>query len=168
MPTSILQSRSTFFMLYQKDPDYSFLRVVGCLCFPFMRPYNSNKLDPRSLPCTFLGYSPFHKRYKCLADSGKMYISRHVVFEETIFPFNKPIHTTNSNLSLSLLPKIPLLSFSKVDNNPPYSDNYSDPIDPSQQNTNSDPVDQSQSNSTNSSSSDQPPTLHIDFTQYVT
>jgi hypothetical protein len=42
--------------LFNKPPDYSLLRVLGCLCFPYTRPYNDHKLQPRSLPCVFIGY----------------------------------------------------------------------------------------------------------------
>ncbi|KAL4569135.1 hypothetical protein LXL04_024766 [Taraxacum kok-saghyz] len=74
--------------LYSKTPDYAFLRTFGCLCYPFLRPYNTHKMDFRSLPCVFLGYSTSHKGYLCLhTPSSRIYISRHVVFNETIFPF---------------------------------------------------------------------------------
>lgn len=45
------------------------LRVFECLCFSCLRAYNGYKLLPRSLPCTFLGYSPTHKDYKCLSSA---------------------------------------------------------------------------------------------------
>ena len=44
----------------------------------------------RSTQCVFLGYSPLHKGYKCLdVNSGRVYISLDVVFDETLFPFSK-------------------------------------------------------------------------------
>jgi hypothetical protein len=47
-----------------------------------------HKLSPRSTPCIFLGYSDHHKGYRCLdLHSNKIIISRHVVFDETSFPF---------------------------------------------------------------------------------
>lgn len=48
MPTPILQNRSPFEKLYQKIPDYNFLKVFGCAFYPYLRPYNSNKLAFRS------------------------------------------------------------------------------------------------------------------------
>jgi hypothetical protein len=36
----------------------------------------------------FLGYSPLHKGVKCLdISTGRIYISRDVVFDENVFPF---------------------------------------------------------------------------------
>jgi GAG-pre-integrase domain len=79
---------SPYFTLFQKLPDYSLLWVLGCLCFPYTRPYTDHKLQPRSLPCVFLGYSLDHKGYKCLhIESGKLFISHHVIFDELTFPF---------------------------------------------------------------------------------
>lgn len=31
--------------LYNKLPDYSALRVFGCLCFPCLRPHNHHKIE---------------------------------------------------------------------------------------------------------------------------
>ena len=61
MPTTVLQQRSPLEVLFKTKPDYSFLRVFGCQCFPHLRPYNSHKFDFISLPCTFVGYSSKHK-----------------------------------------------------------------------------------------------------------
>ncbi|KZV26181.1 hypothetical protein F511_06348 [Dorcoceras hygrometricum] len=82
LPSPSLGAKSPFFCLYGRRPDYSHLRVFGCLCFPCLRPYNTHKLAFRSTPCTFLGYSEHHKGYKCLHSSGRVYISRHVQFNE--------------------------------------------------------------------------------------
>ena len=49
---------------------------------------NAHKLQPRSIKCVFLGYSLHHRGYKCLHVSiGSLYISRDVLFEESVFPF---------------------------------------------------------------------------------
>jgi len=53
-----------------------------------------HKLQPRSTPCVFLGYPSNHRGYKCLElSSNKIIICRHVIFDETNFPYAK-IHTT--------------------------------------------------------------------------
>nr|ABA95721.1 retrotransposon protein, putative, Ty1-copia subclass [Oryza sativa Japonica Group] len=74
--------------LFEEQPDYNALRTFGCACWPNLRPYNTHKLAFRSKQCVFLGYSPLHKGFKCLeVNSGRVYISRDVVFDENIFPF---------------------------------------------------------------------------------
>jgi hypothetical protein len=112
MPTSILQNLSPFETLFKCSPDYTFLRTFGCLCWPNLRPYNSNKFQPRSVPCLFLGYSPLHKGYKCLhLPTNRLYISRDVLFNESEFPYTSPLspldsHTSNlrQQISLPILP----------------------------------------------------------------
>jgi len=90
MPTLILDNRSPFDCFFQRSSDYHFLRTFGCLCFPFLRPYNNHKLDFRSSPCVFFCYSSSHLGYRCFdIESHRMYISRHVRFHEHVFPFDK-------------------------------------------------------------------------------
>lgn len=88
LPSVSLNNQSLYFKLLNKQPDYSCLRVFGCSCFPFLRPYNSHKLDYRSQECIFLGYSTAHKGYKCLAPNGHIYISKDVLFQESKFPYS--------------------------------------------------------------------------------
>jgi hypothetical protein len=115
MPTSLLQNQSPFEKLFKSQPNYSFLRVFGCACWPNLRPYNSNKLQPRSLECIFLGYSPLHKGYKCFhVSSSRVYISRDVIFNENHFPsanvnVSPPLKNSDNNDSLTyplFLPKV--------------------------------------------------------------
>ncbi|KAD2392991.1 hypothetical protein E3N88_39968 [Mikania micrantha] len=86
--------------LFHHKPDLSFLRVFGCQCFPHLRPYNPHKMDFRSLPCIFLGYSSSHYGYQCLDPStNRLYIARHVRFNEACFPFLQPSPSTPSHSS---------------------------------------------------------------------
>ena len=88
LPTPILKNQSPFEKLFHQAPDFNFLRVFGCSCWPNLRPYNSHKLQPRSIQCVFLSYSLLYKGYKCLhLSSNRIYISRDVIFFETHFPF---------------------------------------------------------------------------------
>ncbi|KAE8712228.1 hypothetical protein F3Y22_tig00110260pilonHSYRG00155 [Hibiscus syriacus] len=48
-----------------------------------------HKLNFQSQPYTYLGVSPQHKGYQCLALDGRICISRHVVFNEWAFPFKE-------------------------------------------------------------------------------
>jgi histone deacetylase 1/2 len=45
MPSKVLNNVSPYLTLFQKLPDYKSLRVFGCLCYPFIRPYNNHKLQ---------------------------------------------------------------------------------------------------------------------------
>jgi hypothetical protein len=80
--------------LFNKKPDYNFIRVVGCLCFPYLRPYNKHKLQPRSSPCLFLSYASSHKGCKCMdLSTRQIIISRHVKFHEQHFSFRTLPHS---------------------------------------------------------------------------
>jgi Reverse transcriptase (RNA-dependent DNA polymerase)/gag-polypeptide of LTR copia-type/GAG-pre-integrase domain len=128
---------SPFLKLFKKSPDYLFLRVLGCLCFPYIRPYNDHKLQARSKPCVFLGYSS-QKGYKCLhIDSNKLFVSRHVVFDETQFPFKQQSHGVSlaDHTPPSPLSWLPLLPPESVVSN---SSNL--PVDGQLQITNSAPA----------------------------
>jgi hypothetical protein len=87
MPTRVIDNTSPIERLFHKTLDYSSLKVFGCACWPHLRPYNKHKLSFRSKECVFLGYSASHKGYKCLdIDSGRVYVSRDVIFDENVFP----------------------------------------------------------------------------------
>jgi hypothetical protein len=93
LPTPTLDNLSPFAKLYSKEPDYHTLRVFGCKCYPLLRPYTSHKLEYRSKPCLFLGYS--HAGYKCHDPlTNKVYLSRHVVFDKRTFPAKEQPATT--------------------------------------------------------------------------
>ena len=88
LPSPVINNETPLERLYNETPDYASLRVFGCACWPNLRPYNQRKLAFRSKQCVFLGYSHMHKGVKCLdISSGRVYISRDVVFDETVFPF---------------------------------------------------------------------------------
>ncbi|KAG8503713.1 hypothetical protein CXB51_001715 [Gossypium anomalum] len=61
--------------------------VFGCACFSCLRPYQNHKLEFRSRQCIFLSIAPNRKGYQCLDPDGRMFVSRHVTFDETSFPF---------------------------------------------------------------------------------
>lgn len=54
---------------------------------PFAPNLQRSKLDFKTSSCIFLGYSPSHKGYKCLAPaSGNIFIRWYVTFDEGCFP----------------------------------------------------------------------------------
>ena len=79
MPSPVIQNVSPFAKLLGHQPNYLKLRVFGCLCFPWLRPYTKTKLDDRSAACVFIGYSLTQSAYLCLEpNTGRIYTSRHV------------------------------------------------------------------------------------------
>ncbi|KAJ9546580.1 hypothetical protein OSB04_019123 [Centaurea solstitialis] len=97
-------------LLYNVLPTYTHLRVFGCLCYPTTPSTTINKLTNRSKPCVFLGYPSNHRGYKCFdISNNQIFISRHVQFEESIFPFS--IQHSNTTLDYNFLspPFNPLL-----------------------------------------------------------
>ena len=117
LPSLTTNSKSPYELLFYHKPGYSSLRVFGCACYLNLRPYTNNKLEYRSQLCTFIGYAPNHKGYKCLAPSGKVYISSNVVFDELTFPYKQLTHSielhstqpTPNSVSVPSIPIIPTL-----------------------------------------------------------
>jgi histone deacetylase 1/2 len=97
MPSKVLNNDSPYYTLFHKIPKYKSFRVFGCLCYPFIRPYNSHKLQYISLQCVFLGYNFQNKGYLCLDPlTGRVYVTPHVVFDETKFLDTTPSLTRDS------------------------------------------------------------------------
>ena len=58
LPSSVNEKLvSPFEILNGKAPVYTSLCVFGCACYPYLRPYQHNKFDPKSLLCVFVGYN---------------------------------------------------------------------------------------------------------------
>ncbi|KAL4559915.1 hypothetical protein LXL04_032061 [Taraxacum kok-saghyz] len=90
LPTPVLHNQSPYECLFRQTPTYSKLKPFGCLCYPWLRPYKKSKLEPRSTPCLFLGYSSFKSSFKCYdLTTRRLYHSRHVEFILDQFPSHK-------------------------------------------------------------------------------
>jgi len=65
-------------------PKVSHLRVFGCIAYALVHSQLRHKLDEKSEKYTFVGYSAQSKAYKLYSPiSGKVLISRNVIFDET-------------------------------------------------------------------------------------
>ncbi len=96
LPTPNLAHKSPWETLYHTTLDLTQLRTFGCECFPLLTPYTAHKLYLKTTPCVFLGYLVHSKGYYCLDHvTHRMYMSRHVLFNENVFLGLK--HPTGSN-----------------------------------------------------------------------
>jgi len=103
-----------YFLLHKTEPLYKDLRVFGCACYSLLRPYHEHKLVFRSKKCLFLGYSNCQKGYRCLdLTTKRVYISRHVIFDEQSFPAQKLANHTTSRSTTPVAGK-PLIIASSV------------------------------------------------------
>jgi hypothetical protein len=104
IPTKVLEFSSPLELLFKDKSNYGGLRTFGCACWPNLRPFNTNKLQFRSKQYVFLGYSNLNKGFKCLdVAAGRVYISRDVVFDETVYPFSKLNPDAGTHLRAEIL-----------------------------------------------------------------
>jgi hypothetical protein len=88
LPSKMICESCPYVALHSIAPFYEHLRVFGCACYPNLSAQAPHKLAPQSTRCAFLGYSADHKDYQCLnLSTNNIIVSRHVVFDETNFPF---------------------------------------------------------------------------------
>jgi hypothetical protein len=88
LPCQLLRLKSPFFLLYGSSPVIHHLCIFGCACFPLLRPYNSNKLQPKTSTCIFWGYAGQYKGYICFfLHTNHIFVSHHVLFDELLFPY---------------------------------------------------------------------------------
>ena len=85
LPTLLLHKKTPFEVLYNKVPDYSRMRVFGCISFAtIVNP--SSKFSPRATKCIFIGYPMGQKAYKLYdITTKKIFTNRDVVFLEDTF-----------------------------------------------------------------------------------
>lgn len=125
LPSKVIGNDTPLKRLFGIDPDYNFLKPFGCACFPFLRRYNTHKLHFRSKECIFLGYSLNHKGYQCLnPNTNRVYITRHVVCDELVFPFARCTNNSPNLLFLQWITSPRLLPPSTA---PPSSDHHAPP-----------------------------------------
>ena len=88
MPCKYLSMHSPFFQLFKVQPVLHSLKKFGTTVYPYLRPYNSSKLDARTNQCVFVGYALGYKGVLCYNRAKiRLYISRHVIHDKQTFPF---------------------------------------------------------------------------------
>ena len=99
VPSKSLSNKSPYEMFFHTPPSYTHLRSFGCLCFISTSPNHRHKFAPRARKCVFLGYPNGIKGYKVLdLDFNSIFISRDIVFYESIFPYASASHPSTSYL----------------------------------------------------------------------
>ena len=78
-------------MFSPTNSHHSHLRAFGCLALAYNSAHNHDKLNPRGVPCVFLGYPVFQKGYKLFNLLIKQtFISRDIKWCENVFTYTLP------------------------------------------------------------------------------
>lgn len=86
-PSRVLQFKTPYEIVYGKIASFENLKVFSSLAFTINLTV-TDKFQPRSILCVFLGYSNKQKGFILLdLDTKKIFFSRHVRFVENKFPF---------------------------------------------------------------------------------
>lgn len=82
LPTKALERSTPFEVWYGVKPSAKNLKVFGCLCYTHVPEVKRDKLDKKAELGIFIGYSLQSKAYRIFPMTGKVTMSRDVVFLE--------------------------------------------------------------------------------------
>lgn len=109
LPSAVIEGKTPFEMLNGHKPDYTRLKIFGCLCFATNTQPHKDKFAERALECVFIGYIKGEKAYKVYdLNTHKIHVSRDVQFYENVYPFDKPTAVTYT--TATPLPLLPITS----------------------------------------------------------
>ena len=83
MPSTVLGGQIPYTVLSLDAPLFHLPpKIFGCVCYVHILGLGSDKLDPRSIKCVFLGYSCTQKGYRCYSPTLRCrFISTYVTFD---------------------------------------------------------------------------------------
>nr|GMC49225.1 retrovirus-related Pol polyprotein from transposon TNT 1-94 [Ipomoea batatas] len=95
LPSKAIKDKTPYEILMGRKPDYSHLRVFGCLTYVHNR--KGDKFDERGKPCIFVGYPNGQKGYRVYnPNDGTFSTTRDLSFIENIFPLKGSVHDLES------------------------------------------------------------------------
>jgi hypothetical protein len=172
LPTPILHQKTPYEVLMHKVPTYTHLKVFGCLAYASNLSSHKTKFDAKAFPCVFIGYPFGTKGYKLLdLSTNQCFVSRDVVFHESIFPFHNSTSLINPHSSLDSVSDSSChpFSFASPPNIPSSStlpcDSTPTPQEPHNTPSASSPLPVSPTSDSSVSSSDSPVTPHLPIRQ---
>nr|GEX19074.1 hypothetical protein [Tanacetum cinerariifolium] len=95
LPSKPIHDKSPYEILHNPPPPLDHLRIIGCRAF--VHHHSPDKLEQRSIPTVLVGYSFTQKGYVMYDQiTHKTITSRHVLFDETEFPFAHSLPTPST------------------------------------------------------------------------
>lgn len=92
LPCTKLHNTSPYSVLYDTTPDLSTLKVFGSLYYASTISAHRTKFQPRARKCIYLGHKDCTKGFLLFdLNNREIFLSRHVVFYETVFPFPRSV-----------------------------------------------------------------------------
>ena len=121
LPSAYHENTIPYEMIFNKYPDYSFLKVFGCMCFPHLRPFNKHNLISGPVLVLFCGIHLIIKDINVLIQRARFFLSRDVIFNESSFPFSvaKPHDSSPPSSVPSQLLALGVLPIPTAHPNPP-------------------------------------------------
>lgn len=88
LPSPVIKWKTPYELIFNKFPDYTSLKIFGCLCYATNTKPHKHKFETRAHKCIFLGFSPGQKSYKLYnLDSKQVMVSKDVIFYESVYPY---------------------------------------------------------------------------------